>query len=114
MDVWTSFLCVGLIYRLDRTLQGPDHKCLLVLILQVNNEMTLSPCVQIWVYGNSFESTLLAVCVPNQPALEVWAESNGVEGDFAQICKDPKAQAHIMAALNATGKSKKVFPISSK
>jgi len=54
------------------------------------------------------------VCVPNEPALEGWAKSNGVEGDFAQICKDPKAQAHIMATLNATGKSKKVFQISSK
>lgn len=63
---------------------------------------------QIWVYGNSFESTLLAVCVPNQPKLEEWAKSNGVEGNFAQICKDPKAVAHIMAAVNATGKEKKV------
>jgi long-chain acyl-CoA synthetase len=63
---------------------------------------------QIWVYGNSFESTLVAVCVPNQPALEEWAKSNGVEGDFTAICKDPKAQAHIMAALNVTGKLKKV------
>ncbi|KAG0610145.1 hypothetical protein M758_7G041600 [Ceratodon purpureus] len=63
---------------------------------------------QIWVYGNSFEATLLAVCVPNEAALTEWAKSNGVEGDFAQICKDPKAEAHIMAALNATGKAKKV------
>ena len=64
--------------------------------------------VQIWVYGNSFESTLLAVCVPNEAALTEWAKSNGVEGDFAQICKDPKAEAHIIAAVNATGKAKKV------
>lgn len=70
--------------------------------------------MQIWVYGNSFESTLLAVCIPNQPALEAWAQSNGVAGDFAQLCKDPKAEAHIMAALNATGKLKKVCELCSK
>lgn len=64
--------------------------------------------VQIWVYGNSFESTLLAVCVPNEPALVNWAKSNGVDGDFAAICKDPKAHAYVMGALNATGKLKKV------
>jgi len=63
---------------------------------------------QVWVYGNSFEATLLAVCVPNEPTLLEWAKSNGVEGDFAQICKDTKAEAYIMAALNATGKAKKV------
>ena len=59
-------------------------------------------------YRNSFEATLLGVCVLNEAALTEWAKSNGVEGDFAQICKDPKAEAHIMAALNATGKAKKV------
>nr|PNR52447.1 hypothetical protein PHYPA_008821 [Physcomitrium patens] len=63
---------------------------------------------QIWVYGNSLESTLVAVCVPNQPKVEEWAKNNGLMGDFARICRDPKTHAHIMAALNATGKAKKV------
>lgn len=80
------------------------------MVIIIKRLRELHPCnVQIWVYGNSFESTLLAVCVPNEPALTEWARSNGVEGDFAQICKDPKAEAYIMAAVNATGKAKKVI-----
>ncbi|CAK9222646.1 unnamed protein product [Sphagnum troendelagicum] len=63
---------------------------------------------QIWVYGNSFEATLVAVAVPNQPALEKWAQTNGVEGDFSQLCKDPKAKEFILSELGATGKMKKV------
>lgn len=50
----------------------------------------------------------MAVCVPNQPKVEEWAKNNGLMGDFARICRDPKTHAHIMAALNATGKAKKV------
>jgi long-chain acyl-CoA synthetase len=63
---------------------------------------------QIWVYGNSFEATLVAVVVPNQSALEKWAQTNGVEGDFSQLCKDPKAKEFILSELGATGKMKKV------
>ncbi|CAI7904885.1 unnamed protein product, partial [Closterium sp. NIES-54] len=33
----------------------------------------------VWVYGNSFEAVLVAVVVPNQPALEAWAKGAGVE-----------------------------------
>ena len=65
-------------------------------------------CAQIWVYGNSFESSLVAVAVPNQPALEDWAKSNGVEGDYATLCKSPRAQEFILSELTAMGKKKGV------
>lgn len=62
----------------------------------------------IWVYGNSFESSLVAVVVPNQPAMEDWAKSNGEKGDFASLCKNPKAQEFILSELTAMGKKKGV------
>ncbi|CAI7781178.1 unnamed protein product [Closterium sp. NIES-54] len=43
----------------------------------------------VWVYGNSFEAVLVAVVVPNQPALEAWAKGAGVEGDCAAHCNSP-------------------------
>ncbi|KAL5219703.1 hypothetical protein ABZP36_024416 [Zizania latifolia] len=61
----------------------------------------------IWVYGNSFESCLVAVINPNKQALELWAESNGVTGDFASICEDPKAKEFMLGELTKTGKEKK-------
>jgi hypothetical protein len=59
---------------------------------------------QIWVYGNSFESTLVAVAVPNEKALMDWASSNGEDGNFTTLCKSKKAHEFILAELSATGK----------
>jgi long-chain acyl-CoA synthetase len=70
--------------------------------------------LQIWVYGNSFESSLVAVVNPNKQALERWAESNGVTGDFATICEDPKAKEFVLGELTKMGKEKKVIRAKPK
>jgi len=62
----------------------------------------------IWVYGNSFESSLVAVAIPNQQALESWATSNGETGDYIALCKNPKAKEYILKELNAVAKSSKL------
>jgi long-chain acyl-CoA synthetase len=59
---------------------------------------------QIWVYGNSYESYLLAVVVPKERDLKSWASSAGVSGSFEEICKDPKAEKYICEEINKTGK----------
>ena len=64
--------------------------------------------LQIWVYGNSLESTLVAVAVPNERTLLEWAQTNGEEGDFATLCKNPKSQDFILSELHAMGKRKAV------
>lgn len=63
---------------------------------------------QIWVYGNSFESFLVAVVNPNKVALERWAAENGVAGDFNALCENPKAKEYILGELKRVGKEKKV------
>ncbi|KQK09008.1 long chain acyl-CoA synthetase 4 isoform X2 [Brachypodium distachyon] len=62
----------------------------------------------IWVYGNSFESFLVAVVNPNKEALESWAEGNGISGDFEALCENPKAKEYILGELSKTGKEKKL------
>ncbi|VAH78001.1 unnamed protein product [Triticum turgidum subsp. durum] len=62
----------------------------------------------IWVYGNSFESFLVAVVNPNKEALESWAEANGISGDFEALCENPKAKEYILGELSKTGKEKKL------
>ena len=59
---------------------------------------------QVWVYGNSFESFLVAVVVPEKQAIEDWAALNGKSGDYAEFCNDPKARRYIQDELNKTGK----------
>lgn len=46
----------------------------------------------IWVYGNSYETCLVAVVKPEKAALQEWAESEGIEGDLAAICEHPKVE----------------------
>ncbi|MBA0685387.1 hypothetical protein Goari_013050, partial [Gossypium aridum] len=68
----------------------------------------VSDIESIWVYGNSFESYLVAVVNPNKQALERWAADNGVSGDFETICTDPKAKEYILGELTRTSKEKQL------
>lgn len=62
----------------------------------------------IWIYGNSFESFLVAVANPNQQALERWAKENNISGDFDSLCENPKAKEYILGELSKIGKEKKL------
>ncbi|KAL2902778.1 Long chain acyl-CoA synthetase 4 [Bienertia sinuspersici] len=61
----------------------------------------------IWIYGNSFQSFLVAVANPNKGALERWAQANEVSGDFNALCENPKAKEFVLEELSKTGKEKK-------
>ncbi|XP_034894608.1 long chain acyl-CoA synthetase 4 [Populus alba] len=62
----------------------------------------------IWVYGNSFESFLVAVANPNQQALEHWAQEHGISGNFKSLCENPEAKKFILGELTKIGKEKKL------
>ncbi|KAL2254705.1 UNVERIFIED_CONTAM: Long chain acyl-CoA synthetase 2 [Sesamum indicum] len=59
----------------------------------------------IWVYGNSFESFLVAVVVPEKKALEEWAANNQEKGDFQSLCSNIKARKYMLDELNSTAKT---------
>ena len=63
---------------------------------------------QIWVYGNSFESTLVAVVVPNEDALKSWAAQSGVKGDFAATCRDKRTTELLLSELAQTAEAGKL------
>ncbi|KAG6490228.1 hypothetical protein ZIOFF_051513 [Zingiber officinale] len=60
----------------------------------------------IWIYGNSFESVLVAIVNPNMQALEQWALANGISGDFTMLCQNQKAKEYILGELMKIGKGK--------
>ncbi|XP_027180647.1 long chain acyl-CoA synthetase 4 [Coffea eugenioides] len=62
----------------------------------------------IWVYGNSFESYLVAVVNPKKQAVEEWAQENELTGDFNSLCENPKLKEYILGELNKIGKEKKL------
>ena len=47
---------------------------------------------QIWVYGNSYESTLVAIVVPDKKQLMGWAKENGLGSDFKTVCQKPEVR----------------------
>ncbi|CAK9152099.1 unnamed protein product [Ilex paraguariensis] len=68
-------------------------------------ESAYSQCptvTSIWVYGNSFESFLLVVVIPERKALEEWAGKNHQTGDFKSLCENFKARKYILDELNST------------
>ncbi|CAI0446875.1 unnamed protein product [Linum tenue] len=72
-----------------------------------NLENTYSRCplvASIWVYGNSFESFLVAVVVPDKQAIEEWAKQHNVTGDYQALCENQKARNYVLDELNSTGK----------
>ncbi|KAF0901519.1 hypothetical protein E2562_003502 [Oryza meyeriana var. granulata] len=62
----------------------------------------------IWIYGNSFESFLVAVINPNQQTLERWAEQNGIAGSFSALCENSRAKEYILSELIKIAKEKKL------
>ncbi|XP_044486841.1 long chain acyl-CoA synthetase 4-like [Mangifera indica] len=80
-----------------------------VAVENLENIYSITPDIDsIWVYGNSFESFLVAVVNPNKVALERWAAENGVAGDFNALCENPKAKEYMLGELTRVGKEKKL------
>ncbi|GAB4822406.1 hypothetical protein N2152v2_009452 [Parachlorella kessleri] len=63
---------------------------------------------QIWVYGNSFESTLVAVVVPLADKLAAWAKEQGLSGSLAELCHEDRVKKMLLGDLNSTAKAGKL------
>nr|XP_043620268.1 long chain acyl-CoA synthetase 1-like [Erigeron canadensis] len=63
----------------------------------------ITPIVEeIWVYGNSFKSSLVAVVVPNQEHALKWADRNGHKTTFSDLCTLSQLQDYIISELKST------------
>ncbi|KAI3951732.1 hypothetical protein MKW98_013790 [Papaver atlanticum] len=62
----------------------------------------------IWVYGDSFKSMLVAVVVPNVANTKTWASSNGHTGSVSELCSLEALRNHILLELKHTAEQKKL------
>eukprot|EP01018_Ginkgo_biloba_P025310 Gb_09946 [translate_table: standard] len=62
----------------------------------------------IWVYGNSFESFLVAVVVPNHLQVEIWATSNRQKGYLNELCLNPTLKTFILEELRTIAEKNKL------
>ncbi|CAA2958869.1 long chain acyl- synthetase 6, peroxisomal-like [Olea europaea subsp. europaea] len=60
---------------------------------------------QCFVYGDSLNSSLVAVVCVEPDVLKDWATSEGIKyEDLGQLCNDPRARAAVLAEMDAVGK----------
>ncbi|RZC02503.1 Long chain acyl-CoA synthetase 2, partial [Glycine soja] len=75
-----------------------------IVVENIENKYLQCPLIaSIWVYGNNFESFLVAVVVPERKAIEDWAKEHNLTDDFKSLCNNLKARKHILDELNNTG-----------
>ncbi|EMS58749.1 Long chain acyl-CoA synthetase 1 [Triticum urartu] len=62
----------------------------------------------IWVYGDSYKSMLVAVVNPHEENTMKWAGSNGYKGSFSEICKSEGLKEHVLKELAAAAQKNKL------
>lgn len=63
---------------------------------------------QIFVYGNSFKVSLVAVVVPSIEHVMAWAGQNSIAGTFAEVCATPQLRDLLQAEITSLGKAAKL------
>ncbi|MFS7919196.1 putative long-chain-fatty-acid--CoA ligase [Helianthus anomalus] len=60
---------------------------------------------QCFVYGDSFNSSLVAIISIDPDVIKDWAASEGIKyDDLRQLCSDPRAKAAVLAEMDALGR----------
>ncbi|KAJ4833764.1 Long chain acyl-CoA synthetase 6, peroxisomal [Turnera subulata] len=60
---------------------------------------------QCFVYGDSFNSVLVAVVAVDQDVLKAYAASQGIKyNDLEQLCNDPRIKAAVLAEMDTVGR----------
>ena len=63
---------------------------------------------QIWVYGNSMESSLVAVVVPEESFFLAATQKAGLAGSFQELLEKPEAKELMLTEMNKLGKQAKL------
>ncbi|CAM9748924.1 unnamed protein product, partial [Choristocarpus tenellus] len=78
---------------------------------KIENVHTLSPLVaQSFVHGDSLQSSLVAVIVPDEEGVKSWAVASGISGStsFAELCANPQLKAAVMEELETVSERAKL------
>lgn len=78
------------------------------IIINLLSDYPLCLYTQIWVYGDSFKSMLVAVIVPNPETVNRWAKDLGFTKPFEELCSLPELKEHIISELKSTAEKNKV------
>ncbi|KAL5791980.1 hypothetical protein ACOSP7_000574 [Xanthoceras sorbifolium] len=80
-----------------------------VALEHLENVYSSTPIVEdIWIYGDSFKSMLVAVVVPHEENTKKWAYLNGHMGSFSELCSLDQLQHHVISELKCTAEKKQL------
>lgn len=80
-----------------------------VAIEHLEKVYCITPIVEdIWVYGDSFKSAVVAVVVLHKENSEKWAQRNGHKGSFSQLCSLKMLEEYVLHELKSTAERNKL------
>ena len=65
--------------------------------------------IRLWVYGDSFKLSLVAVVVPNKEDAEKWVRQNGHKVSYSEVCNLTQLNEYILSELKSTAERNKVL-----
>ncbi|XP_006882297.1 PREDICTED: long-chain-fatty-acid--CoA ligase 1 isoform X1 [Elephantulus edwardii] len=68
------------------------------------------PVAQVFVHGESLQSFLIAIVVPDAETLCPWARKKGFEGSFEELCRNKDVKKAILEDMVALGKESGLKP----
>ncbi|PPD89559.1 hypothetical protein GOBAR_DD13509 [Gossypium barbadense] len=80
-----------------------------VALEYLENVYGVTPIIDdVWVYGNSFKSMLVAVVVLHEEKAKKWAELNGYTVSLFELCSLSKLQNYVLSELKSTADKNKM------
>uniref|UniRef100_A0A672S752 Long-chain-fatty-acid--CoA ligase n=1 Tax=Sinocyclocheilus grahami TaxID=75366 RepID=A0A672S752_SINGR len=62
------------------------------------------PVLQVFVHGDSLQSYLIGVVVPDPEVFVDWAKERGVVGSYEELCQNPDVKKAVLEDMTAVGK----------
>ncbi|XP_066499414.1 long-chain-fatty-acid--CoA ligase 1 [Hoplias malabaricus] len=62
------------------------------------------PVLQVFVHGDSLQSFLVGVVVPDPEVFANWAKDRGFVGSYAELCQNPDVKKAVLRDMTAVGK----------
>ncbi|XP_076126030.1 long-chain-fatty-acid--CoA ligase 1 [Alosa pseudoharengus] len=62
------------------------------------------PVLQVFVHGDSLQSHLVGVVVPDPEVFTDWAKERGIVGSYEELCQNPDVKKAVLEDMTAAGK----------
>lgn len=77
---------------------------------KIENTLSTSKWIlQLFVYGDSYQTYLIGILVPNKDVVMKWAGNHNLKGSYEEICKNQEINKIILKDLEVLGREKGVL-----